>query len=79
MNLQIEIKMKGIYGTLYYSTENESYEIPIENTGDYRDGYLLLLKELDSQIASDELLQKKSEVRRVLQAWGKENDYRFCW
>jgi hypothetical protein len=77
--MKIEIKMKGIYGTLYYLNGNDHYEIPVEHTGDYQNGLLVFINDIDNQISSGNILQKKSEVRRALQTWGKENNTKFYW
>jgi len=79
MGAEISLAMRGVGGTLRYCNGNESYEIPVENTGDYSRGTLVFVRELDAQITGDSAQQRKSQILRDLQAWSKTTGNKLCW
>lgn len=79
MKPEIKIEIKGIHGVLRYSYGTEHYEIPIEHTGDYSQGFLVFVRELEKQLKVPDPMKRKSEILRELQRWAKENNQRLCW
>ena len=71
--------MRGIGGTLTYAIGEEHYMISAENTGDYSQGILLAIRDLDQQILGPTAQTQKSQILRDLQAWSKETGNRLCW
>jgi len=69
----------GIHGTLRYEVGTEKYAIAYEHTGDHRDGILVFIKDLDSQLICDEPLKRRSQILRDLQAWAKQSGERISW
>ncbi len=80
MKAEISINMKtGISGTLTYKTDLVSLEITVENTGDYSQGLLVFINEINEQITNPDSNSVKSQILRDLQHWSKETGNKLCW
>lgn len=77
--VSVEVKMRGIHGVLHYRRDSLTYQIPIENTGDYKAGLLVLLANISPPIPAEEKQEVLTKIRRDLQVWSKENQQSLCW
>ena len=80
MDTEISIKMKGgINDILYYKDDIGRLEITVEHTGDYSQGMLVFVKEIEKQLKGPDVMQRKSKVLRNLQKWSNETGETLCW
>lgn len=79
MESEISLKMKAIHGTLEYRKGSRSYKIPVEHTGDYKQGLLVFLSRVEPQISDEDKRAVLSELRKDLKTWAKETNQPICW
>ncbi len=68
----------NISGALQYKSDSLDLVLPVEYTGDYSQGLLVLIDELNKQVGSD-VQTIKSQVLKDLQQWSKATDQKLSW
>ena len=79
MEANIRLEMKAIHGTLHYSKKGKSFQIPVEHTGDYKNGHLVFFSDIEPKISELDKPIVLKEIQRDLQVWAKKQDNPLCW
>jgi hypothetical protein len=79
MSYKIQIISKGIGGYLSYSNETIKVDVPIEISDDYRRGYEVSFKDLNTYLTIEKHEKLINEIKKNVRQWSKEHDQTFSW
>ena len=75
----ISINMRGIHGDAFCRQDDITYRVPVEHTGDYKTGLLVMFHLIDPKPPEEARAQVIARLKLELAAWAKANERAVRW
>ena len=75
----ISINMRGIHGDAFCRDGDITYRVPVEHTGDYKTGLLVMFHLIDPKPPDEARAQVIARLKLELATWAKANEQAVCW